>query len=96
MTLAQCNGNYNYMYEWRLGDEWYPCHLCNVKEPEGYICIFTRNGTIMSEKTDNVRKMSKEHYIAQRTKDKNDLGEYFTQKGYHDTLEEDLSFFEVS
>ena len=30
MTVEQANGNYNYMYEFRIDELWHPCHLLDV------------------------------------------------------------------
>lgn len=59
MTVEQANGNYNYMYEFRIDKSWYPCHLLNDSVENGHCMIFTRNGSIISERLNDVRKMRK-------------------------------------
>ena len=44
MTVEQANGNYNYMYEFRIDESWYPCHLLNISNDKLHGVIFTRNG----------------------------------------------------
>lgn len=79
----QYSGNLNYKYEWKLGDEWYPCH---IYEDSTFDCgkekiwIYTRNGTIMAE--NNVRKMSKEKYDQQTKNNLQFLGVYASDYGY--------------
>lgn len=41
MTLEECNGNWNYMYEFRIGENWYPCNV--IKANNDQVRIFTRN-----------------------------------------------------
>lgn len=47
MTIEQANGNWNFLYEFRIGNNWYPCNILN--EPastKDHLVIFTRNGTV--------------------------------------------------
>ena len=30
MTLEECNGNWNFMYEFKIGENWYPCNVIKV------------------------------------------------------------------
>lgn len=97
MKLEQCNGNWNFMYEWRINAEsnnWYPCHVYeSERSNDKDVCIFTRNGSLMTESAENVRKMSKETYIKNREKNITQL-KYCKEKGFHETLEEDLELLE--
>lgn len=99
MTFDQCNGNWNYMYEWRTSsdsDQWYPCHLYDKESSNNNeIYIYTRNGTIMREKEENVRKMSKENYIKNRKESIKFAGKHYKAVGFHDTLEEDLALWKI-
>ena len=63
MTIEQANGNYNHMYEFRIGESWHPCHLLHDFVEDGYCMIFTRNGSVTSEQLNDVRKMQKEDYL---------------------------------
>ena len=94
MTLEQCKNSWNYMYEWRGGLEWFPCHVFDdSRTDEDYICVFTRNGTIMRRPHEEVRKMSEENYINQRNQYLPILGTHYEEYGYHELLEEDLEMF---
>lgn len=96
MTIEQCNGNYNHMYEWKLSNEWYPCHILNPETNINKIVIFTRNGSIMREPIEHVRKMSREKYLNNRESCINALGARASYKvGFHD-IDEDLMLFEES
>ena len=63
MTVEQANGNYNYMYEFRINDFWYPCHLLNISDDKLHSMIFTRNGSVTQERLSDIRKMFKEDYL---------------------------------
>lgn len=93
MTFEQCNGNFNYMYEWRSCDDWYPCHIYHPKINENSITIFTRNGSITTESVNDVRKMNKEDYLNNREKCINDIGKYAYERGFHEDIEEDIRLF---
>lgn len=98
MTLEECKGNYNYMYMFRITDNWYPCHITKADwdvDPKEVI-IYTRNGTIMREKRKNVRKMSQSEYLCQRTQDIRMFGEFAYEHGYHEMESEDLEKFRES
>ena len=99
MTSEECCGNWNYMYEWRSPntDEWFPCHLYDMESllRDG-VCIFTRNGTIMSVKNCDVRKMSKETYIKNREYGIEAVREYYNIVGFHSNLEDDLKLWETA
>lgn len=79
-------GNWNYKYEWNLkDDEWYPCHIYDntrFKADDGFVTIYTRNGTIMDVQKQRVREMSKEKYLAQKQEDVELLGECAYDYGY--------------
>ena len=63
MTVEQANGNYNYMYEFRIDKSWYPCHLLNDSVENEHCMIFTRNGSVIHEQLQDIRKMRKEDYL---------------------------------
>ena len=96
MNLEQCNGNYNHMYEFLLNDVWYPCHIYSDIVYESGITIFTRNGGITSVPDDRVRKMSKDTYLKNRKEVIDNLREYAYERGFHESVEEDIRLFEES
>lgn len=96
MTFEQCDGNYNFMYEWKLGNNWYPCHIYHKNVDVNSITIFTRNGSIMTESVNNVRKMSQITYLNNRVKCINDISKYAYKRGFHENIEEDIRLFEES
>ena len=97
MTIEKCNGNWNYMYEFRIADSWYPCHLIEengvIKEIDNKLQIFTRNGSIITERSENIRKMRKEQYLKQRSEDIKSLEEIAFVRGYHKNQNDDLALF---
>ena len=88
MTLEECNGNWNFMYEFRIGKNWYPCNV--IKVNNGRVCIFTRNGSVTSEQYKDVRKMDKDLYLQLRSEIIRNLGKYAYDHGYHNNIEDDL------
>ena len=54
MTVEQANGNYNYMYEFRIDKS---CHLLNISNDKLHGVIFTRNGSVIHERLHDIRKM---------------------------------------
>lgn len=32
MTIEECDGNWNFMYEFRIDDSWYPCNIIEKKK----------------------------------------------------------------
>lgn len=57
MTVEQANGNYNYMYEFRIDKSWHPCHLLNISNDKLHGVIFTRNGSVIHERLHDIRKL---------------------------------------
>ena len=96
MTIEQCNGNFNYMYEFRFlsRTEWYPCHVIEINK--GRVCIFTRNGSADSCRIDCVRKMSKDTYLQERNDCIQSFKKFAFEHGYHEDVNEDLKLFEES
>lgn len=94
MTLEQCNGNWNFLYEFRIEDNWYPCHV--VETNDKTVMIFTRNGTITRERISNVRKMDSTRYLLNRSQYIIDCGKYAYDHGYHEREEEDLRLLQVA
>ena len=94
MTLEECNGNWNFMYEFRIGENWYPCNVIKVDNDQ--VCIFTRNGSVTSEQRKDVRKMDMDLYLQTRLKIIRDIGKYAYDHGYHNDIEEDLMLFRDS
>lgn len=94
MTLSQYRDNWNYMYEWKRGidSQWFPCHiLINDNQTDNeHICIYTRNGTILKEHPENVRRMAEKDYCKQREQYISLLEKHYKTYGFHETLKEDL------
>lgn len=77
MTIEECDGNWNFMYEFRIDDSWYPCNIIEKKEVDvNRVWIFTRNGTITTESREDVRKMSEDRYLKQRQDTIKNVGKY--------------------
>lgn len=94
MTVEQANGNYNHMYEFRIGESWHPCHLLHDFVEDGYCMIFTRNGSVTSEQLNDVRKMRKEDYLQNRKEVVEWLGKFAYYHGIHENLDDDLKLFD--
>ncbi len=94
MTVEQANGNYNYMYEFRIDKSWYPCHLLNDSVENGRCVIFTRNGSVIREQSQNVRKMRKEDYLQNRKEVVEYLGKWAYNYGIHENIHDDLKLFD--
>lgn len=97
MTIEECDGNWNFMYEFRIDDSWYPCNIIEKKEVDiNRVWIFTRNGTITTESREDVRKMSEDRYLKQRQDTIKNVGKYAFDHGYHEDIKEDLKQFHNS
>lgn len=94
MTLEECNGNWNFMYEFRIGENWYPCNVIEVNNDR--VCIFTRNGSVMSEQRKDVRKIDIDLYLQTRSEIIRDIGKYAYDYGYHNDIEDDIMLFRDS
>jgi hypothetical protein len=96
MTVEQANGNYNHMYEFRIDKSWYPCHLLHdfVEDGYCYCTIFTRNGSVTSERLHDVRKMRKEDYLQNRKEVIEWIGRFAYHHGIHEKLDDDLKLFD--
>lgn len=95
MTIEQANGNWNFLYEFKIGDDWYPCNILDESpELENRLVIFTRNGTISQQPVNKLRKRSKLDYL----KDREDIikwsGEWAYCHGFHENIDEDLKLFD--
>lgn len=98
MEIEKCNGNWNFMYEFRIKDNWHPCHVIEVycNKDVLNVLIFARNGAITHENRENVRKMSKERYLKERTEIIDYFGKWAFYHGYHEYVEDDLKMFDES
>lgn len=94
MAIEQANGNYNHMYEFRIGESWHPCHLLHDFVEDGYCMIFTRNGSVTSEQLNDVRKMQKEDYLQNRKEVVKWLGKFTYHHGIHENVNDDLKLFD--
>ena len=94
MKIEECDGNWNFMYEFRIDDSWYPCNIIEKKEVDvNRVWIFTRNGTITTESREDVRKMSEDRYLKQRQDTIKNVGKYAFDHGYYEDIKEDLKQF---
>ncbi|RGH54958.1 hypothetical protein DW846_01845 [Ruminococcus sp. AM36-2AA] len=94
MTVEQANGNYNYMYEFRIGESWYPCHLLNISDDKLHGVIFARNGSVARDRLSNIRKMRKEDYLQNRKEVVEYLGKWAYNYGIHENIHDDLKLFD--
>ena len=94
MALEECNGNWNFLYEFRIGDNWYPCNVIEINDNR--VRIYTRNGSVMTERYENVRKMGEEQYLKERLDTIKYTGEYAFDRGYHKNIEDDLELLRNS
>ena len=94
MTVEQANGNYNYMYEFRIDKSWYPCHLLNDSVENEHCMIFTRNGSVIHKQLQDVRKMRKEDYLYNRKEVVEWLGKWAYNHGIHENVHDDLKLFD--
>lgn len=94
MTVEQANGNYNHMYEFRIDESWYPCHLLNDFVEDGCYMIFTRNGSVTHEQSQDVRKMQKEDYLQNRKEVVEWIGKFAYYRGFHKNVDDDLKLFD--
>lgn len=94
MTVEQANGNYNHMYEFRIGESWHPCHLLDDSVEDECYMIFTRNGSVTSERLRDVRKMSKEDYLQNRKEVVEWIGKWAYNHGIHESVDDDLKLFD--
>ena len=67
--------------------------LISYADHKAQVWIFTRNGSITTERNENVRKMSEERYLKQRSEYMSYLGEFASDRGYHENIGEDLALF---
>ena len=94
MTVEQANGNYNYMYEFRIDKSWHPCHLLNISDDKLHGELFTTNGSVIQERLHDVRKMRKEDYLQNRKEVVEWLGKFAYYHGIHENLDDDLKLFD--
>ena len=93
MTVEQANGNYNHMYEFRIDESWHPCHLLNDSVEDGHCMIFTRNGSVIHEQLQGIRKMQKENYLQNRKEIIEWIGKFAYRHGFHENVDDDLRLF---
>ena len=77
--------NWDFKYEWRSGNEWYPCHLYmenDFPREDGEILVHTRNGSVIGVDASDVRKMPEEKYKKQTKENLKILGKYAAKYGY--------------
>lgn len=94
MKIEECDGNWNFIYEFKIDESQYPCNIIEGSEVDGNrVWIFTRNGTITTERREDVRKMSEDRYLKQRLDTIKNVGKYAFDHGYHEDIKEDLKQF---
>lgn len=55
MKIEECDGNWNFIYEFKIDENWYPCNIIEGSEVDGNrVWIFTRNGTITTENREDI------------------------------------------
>lgn len=94
MTIEQANGNWNFLYEFRIGNNWYPCNILN--EPastKDHLVIFTRNGTVSQEPIRKLRKKSESDYLKDREEAIKMCGDFAFHHGYRRDVNDDINFF---
>lgn len=94
MTIEQANGNWNFLYEFQIGDNWYPCNILDeVSRLKDHLYIFTRNGTICQQSIKELRKRSKTDYL----RDREAIIEWYKElaylHGFHENVNDDLDLF---
>lgn len=94
MTIEQAYGNWNFLYEFQIGDNWYPCNILDETPLlKDHLVIITRNGTVSQQSIKELRKRSKIDYL----KDREDIiewcGEFAYSRGFHENVDEDLNIF---
>ena len=94
MTVEQANGNYNYMYEFRIDKSWYQCHLLNISDDKLHGVIFTRNGSVIHEQVHDIRKMCEENYLQNRKEIIEWIGKFAYRHGFHENVDDDLKLFD--
>lgn len=94
MNIEQANGNYNFMYEFRIDESWHPCHVLETFVENGHCMIFTENGSVTQEQLQDVRKMKKEDYLQIRKEVIKWIGEFAYRHGVHENLDDDLKLFD--
>ena len=95
MTVEDCYGNWNFMHEFRIGNNWHPCNIIEVLDNTS-IKIYTRNGSIIRELHENVRQMTEKQYLKYRTQIIDIEGKYAYKHGYHKNVEDDIKLLHNS
>lgn len=95
MNIEQANGNWNFLYEFKIGDDWYPCNIVDENpELENRLVIFTRNGTITEQSIKKLRKMSKINYLRNRENTIKLSSKIAYDHGFHKNIDDDLNLFD--
>lgn len=92
MTIEQANGNWNFLYEFRIGNNWYPCNILN--EPslmKDHLVIFTRTGAVSQEPIRKLRKKSETDYLKDRKEFIKICGDFAFHHGFHKNVNDDLN-----
>lgn len=100
MDSKEAYKNWNYMYEYKLFDEWCPCHV--LTDPplhflkEGYCSLYNAYGSVDTVSLNVVRKLTKEKYLELRKESFEWLGKNFDIRrlGFHRNIEDDLKIYD--
>ena len=92
IDIEKCSGYWNFMYEYQIKGDWYPCHAIEQTD-DGYVRIFNGAGNIFSVRTTEARKMSSESFLANRKRTIDACGSCSYNHGFHSKASEDLNQF---
>lgn len=94
MTIEQANGNWNFLYEFQIGNNWYPCNVLDETPLlKDHLVIFTRNGAVIQQSINELRKRSKTDYLKDREDTIEWCKEFAYLHGFHENIDDDLKLF---
>ena len=94
MKIKQAYGNWNFLYEYKHGDNWYMCNV--LKRKDDRCMIYTNNGKILYVGIGLIRKMDEKTYFNYRMETIGLIGEYAYGRGFHRNACEDLALLRNS
>ena len=92
IDIEKCSGYWNFMYEYQMKGDWYPCHAIEQTD-DGYVRVFNSVGNIFSVRVAEVRKMSLKSFLAGRKRTIDDYGSDSYRHGLHSRESEDVNQF---
>lgn len=97
MKIKQVYGKWNFLYEYKHGDNWCMCNVLKVLKQKGDKCmIYTNNGEILHIAIGLVRKMDEKTYFNYRMDTIDLIGEHAYECGFHRNACEDLALLKNS